>query len=334
MAFVPMASSSATPNVAIAAGLAYRRAPSRSTSTSRSAEWWATVAMAATNPPGVGAAGRLLGQSRELEHRGSRRHRHHGGCVAIGSVPTDSHGSPQRRPTPAQPCEQPRIARRASMTASPNRPAYAERERWEAPMRTYSRLPAAGVSFFVSAWLLMIFASITYQDVGIRPFGYVTSMVVTIALWLVVSPAIGAIAMRRPWGAAPGDEARLAEPAQPWSRPGGYRASRLVFVIEIDDGGDGDHEVVAPVREGDHERRRAVLAGQPRTDARGQVGRGDGHVEGLGPAHLLRDLVGLAGDHDHAVARDGPRRRLHERRRWAASRRAATGRRSPDASVR
>lgn len=70
-------------------------------------------------------------------------------------------------------------------------------------MRTYSRLPAAGVSFFVSAWLLMIFAGITYQDVGIRPFGYVTSMVATIGLWLVISPAIGAIALRRPsdWSA-------------------------------------------------------------------------------------------------------------------------------------
>ncbi len=65
-------------------------------------------------------------------------------------------------------------------------------------MRTYPRLPAAGLLFFVSAWLLMIFAGITYQDVGIRPFGYVTSMVATIGLWLVVSPAVGAIALRRP----------------------------------------------------------------------------------------------------------------------------------------
>ena len=29
---------------------------------------------------------------------------------------------------------------------------------------------------------------------GIRPFGYLTSMVVTIALWLTLAPAIGAIA--------------------------------------------------------------------------------------------------------------------------------------------
>ena len=46
--------------------------------------------------------------------------------------------------------------------------------------------------FFVSAWLLMIFAGITGPDVGIRPFGYVTSMVVTIGLWLTLAPAIGA----------------------------------------------------------------------------------------------------------------------------------------------
>lgn len=53
---------------------------------------------------------------------------------------------------------------------------------------------AAGPAFFVSAWLLMLFAGITGADVGIRPFGYVTSMVVTIGLWLVLAPAIGAIA--------------------------------------------------------------------------------------------------------------------------------------------
>jgi hypothetical protein len=31
-------------------------------------------------------------------------------------------------------------------------------------------------------------------DIGIRPFGYLTSMVVTIALWLTLAPAVGAIA--------------------------------------------------------------------------------------------------------------------------------------------
>jgi hypothetical protein len=59
-------------------------------------------------------------------------------------------------------------------------------------MSSFFKPLAAGPMFFVSAWLLMIFAGITGQDVGIRPFGYVTSMVVTIGLWLVLAPAIGA----------------------------------------------------------------------------------------------------------------------------------------------
>lgn len=68
-------------------------------------------------------------------------------------------------------------------------------------MHTYARLPAAGLSFFLSAWLLMVFAGITWEDLGIRPFGYTTSLVATIGLWLVVAPAVGAIALRRPWSA-------------------------------------------------------------------------------------------------------------------------------------
>jgi hypothetical protein len=38
----------------------------------------------------------------------------------------------------------------------------------------------------------MLFAGGFAGDVGIRPFGYLTSMVVTIALWLTLAPAIGA----------------------------------------------------------------------------------------------------------------------------------------------
>lgn len=59
---------------------------------------------------------------------------------------------------------------------------------------------SAGPFFFVSAWLLMLFAGIVGSDVGIRPFGYLTSMVVTIALWLAVAPAVGAISrsLKRP----------------------------------------------------------------------------------------------------------------------------------------
>ena len=65
-------------------------------------------------------------------------------------------------------------------------------------MDAFFRLIAAGPLFFVSAWLLMLFAGIVGTDVGIRPFGYLTSMVVTIALWLTLAPAIGAV------GRAPG----------------------------------------------------------------------------------------------------------------------------------
>ena len=61
-------------------------------------------------------------------------------------------------------------------------------------MDDFFKIVAAGPAFFVSAWLLMIFAGIAGADVGIRPFGYLTAMVVTIGLWLTVAPAIGAIA--------------------------------------------------------------------------------------------------------------------------------------------
>lgn len=54
-------------------------------------------------------------------------------------------------------------------------------------------LVAAGPTFFFSSWLVMIFAGITSSDVGIRPFGYLTAMLVTIGLWLAVAPAVGAI---------------------------------------------------------------------------------------------------------------------------------------------
>ena len=61
-------------------------------------------------------------------------------------------------------------------------------------MDDYFKIVAAGPAFFVSAWLLMLFAGILTADTGIQPFGYITSMVVTIALWLTLAPAIGAIA--------------------------------------------------------------------------------------------------------------------------------------------
>ena len=61
-------------------------------------------------------------------------------------------------------------------------------------MSNFFKLTSAGPLFFVSAWLLMLFAGILRQDLGIRPFGYVTSLLATIGLWLVIAPAISAIA--------------------------------------------------------------------------------------------------------------------------------------------
>jgi hypothetical protein len=69
--------------------------------------------------------------------------------------------------------------------------------RLEAAVFGFLRLPTAGLLFFVSAWFLMLFAGAVATDVGIRPFGYVTSMVCTIAIWLAIVPAVTAVAGRR-----------------------------------------------------------------------------------------------------------------------------------------
>lgn len=42
-------------------------------------------------------------------------------------------------------------------------------------MGDFFQIIAAGPFFFVSSWVLMIFAGIVGTDVGIRPFGYITS---------------------------------------------------------------------------------------------------------------------------------------------------------------
>jgi hypothetical protein len=61
-------------------------------------------------------------------------------------------------------------------------------------MGAFVKLASAGPLFFVSAWLLMIFAGITSTDLGIRPIGYSSAMVATIGLWLVLAPAMSAVA--------------------------------------------------------------------------------------------------------------------------------------------
>lgn len=65
-------------------------------------------------------------------------------------------------------------------------------------MGAFFKLIAAGPMFFVSAWLLMIFAGITHAELGIAPFGYLTAMVATIGLWLALAPAIGAASRTTP----------------------------------------------------------------------------------------------------------------------------------------
>ena len=60
--------------------------------------------------------------------------------------------------------------------------------------RSYFAIPAAGLFYFFSAWILMMFADMVHEDVGIKPFGYLTSLIVTIGLWVVLAPVIGTIA--------------------------------------------------------------------------------------------------------------------------------------------
>ena len=64
-------------------------------------------------------------------------------------------------------------------------------------MCAYFTLPAAGAGFFLSSFFLMLFEHATAGSLGIRQIDYVTSMVVTIGLWLVIAPAAGAIANAR-----------------------------------------------------------------------------------------------------------------------------------------
>ncbi|MBM3695190.1 MAG: hypothetical protein FJW79_04570 [Actinobacteria bacterium] len=61
----------------------------------------------------------------------------------------------------------------------------------------FGAVAAAGPIFFFCAWILMMFAGVVHDEVGITPFGYVDSMKVTIALWLVVAPLVGSAASGR-----------------------------------------------------------------------------------------------------------------------------------------
>ena len=56
----------------------------------------------------------------------------------------------------------------------------------------FGAIGAAGPFFFFSAWLLMLFAGIVGNEINVAAFGFVDAMKVTIALWLVVAPLVGA----------------------------------------------------------------------------------------------------------------------------------------------
>lgn len=66
-------------------------------------------------------------------------------------------------------------------------------------MSAYFSLPAAGLLFFLSAYFFFLFEHAVAPVLGIKQVDYITAMVATIGLWLVVAPAVGAIvrAVRR-----------------------------------------------------------------------------------------------------------------------------------------
>jgi hypothetical protein len=58
----------------------------------------------------------------------------------------------------------------------------------------FSAIPAAGMLFFFSAWLTMVFWGIVAPKLGVPTISYTTAMLVTIALWLVLAPLAAAAA--------------------------------------------------------------------------------------------------------------------------------------------
>ena len=61
-------------------------------------------------------------------------------------------------------------------------------------MKAILSIPAVGGGFFFSAWPTMTFWGIIAPDFGIATVAYVQTMLVTIAVWLVVAPMVGAVA--------------------------------------------------------------------------------------------------------------------------------------------
>jgi hypothetical protein len=66
-------------------------------------------------------------------------------------------------------------------------------------MSGFFAIPAAGAGFFFCAWLTMIFWGIIAPNFGAPTIGYVTAMLITIALWLVVAPLAAAARAHKNW---------------------------------------------------------------------------------------------------------------------------------------
>ena len=47
-------------------------------------------------------------------------------------------------------------------------------------------IPSAGLSFFFSSWIVMVFWGIMADEVGIETISYKGAIVVTIALWMAM----------------------------------------------------------------------------------------------------------------------------------------------------
>ncbi len=63
-------------------------------------------------------------------------------------------------------------------------------------MRGIFLIPSAGVGFFFSSWLTMLFWGMVAPEVGVKTISYPTGMLVTIALWLIMAPLIASISRR------------------------------------------------------------------------------------------------------------------------------------------
>ena len=56
----------------------------------------------------------------------------------------------------------------------------------------YFAIPAAGLGFFFSAFLTMIFWGIVAPSFGVQTIGYPMAMLMTVAVWLIVAPLTAA----------------------------------------------------------------------------------------------------------------------------------------------